>query len=676
MRTKATTRVRLVATVAALALCRIAAAGAVTVEPEVWNYGVRPQKHLVTTTIRFRPSEGLRARIGLVQINCSCLAAKVARKEGTRDAPPEIELTMDTESFEGRTRHYAFVNLEEPERRLVRVEVTGWVRPGPGGGEVEVFFAAEEEAGEGFVEWWRATAADAEGAARVRLLPIGDVANYKRMRELEKLAKLMGPAPDVIAFVDGRIALAGEAEVKAGLAGFLNLEHNGRPGSLHPKGDAPKAETASQPKAARPDAHAAAPVLEAGAATPEVADVMSAAPSKNAPRLEVELYYFSDCRHCREALALVRKIERESGGAVRFTVYDTAATPDAVPRLFSLAGRYPRAPAVLPSMIALVGDEMVAGEVAILREVESVIERQLARGGAHLAIRRPGELTAINLASLIITALADGVNPCAFAAMVLLVSVLSASAMSARGEGPASRAGPTSDADASGPASRAGPTSDADASGPASARRELLLGGGAFVAAVFATYFVAGLALFRGARAIESMVLVERVVFWAVWSLAVAGAALSGWDAIAYFRSGDASRMRLKVPNAIRRRFAGIIRGRFRRSGLVFGGLAAGVVIALLEGVCTGQMYLPYIRYMAGTPGLRARGVSLLLLYNTLFILPLVAILAAAVAGVHFRELNAFLRKHLGGAKVLLAVVFLALAVAMLWQRLAGPALG
>ena len=36
--------------------------------------------------------------------------------------------------------------------------------------------------------------------------------------------------------------------------------------------------------------------------------------------------------------------------------------------------------------------------------------------------------------------------------------------------------------------------------------------------------------------------------------------------------------------------------------------------------------------------------------------------------------LNAFLRRHLGAAKVLLAIVFGALAAAMLIQRLAGPA--
>jgi cytochrome c biogenesis protein CcdA/acylphosphatase len=629
------------AIVAAFMLCHLARAGhasdAVRVEPEVWNYGVRPRRHLVTTTIRFRPPEGARVRIGLVQINCSCLAAKVTRQAGTHDAPSELRLTMDTEAFDGATKHYAFVSLTEPEERLIRVEVTGWVRPGPSEGKVEVFFARDEAAGEKFTEWWRVNApraASAAKTARVKLLPIETLSNYKRMRELERRAKLGGQAPDIIAFVDGIIALAGEAEVRSGLAGFLNFNRNGRPGSLHPKGDAPKTDGTPAP-----------PVHDADAPSPA-----------GAKRLEVELYYFSDCGHCREALALVRKVAGARGGSVRLTVLDTARTPDIVPRFFALAKEYPGAPLILPAMVALVGDEMILGEETILRDIEAVIERQLSRGGASLSVQRPARpaspedieeikeaLRAVTIVPIILAGLADGVNPCAFAAMVLLVSVLSASAMSA---------------------------------GAASARRQLVLGGGSFVVAIFMTYFLAGLALFRGARAIESMALVEAIVFWSVWALAVAGAVLSGVDAVAYFRSGDASRMRLKVPDALRRRFAGIIRARFRGFGLVLGGLIGGVMIAVLEGVCTGQMLLPATRYMASTPGLRARGVSLLLLYNALFILPLVAILVAAIAGVHFRKLNAFLRRHLGAAKVLLAIVFGALAAAMLYQRLAGPSLG
>ena len=76
-------------------------------------------------------------------------------------------------------------------------------------------------------------------------------------------------------------------------------------------------------------------------------------------------------------------------------------------------------------------------------------------------------------------------------------------------------------------------------------------------------------------------------------------------------------------------------------------------------------------RFMAATPGLRLRGVTYLLVYNALFVLPLVVMLGLAVAGVDFRKLSAFLERHLAASKLMLAAVFGALAAVMIVQRLA-----
>jgi hypothetical protein len=254
----------------------------------------------------------------------------------------------------------------------------------------------------------------------------------------------------------------------------------------------------------------------------------------------------------------------------------------------------------------------------------------------------------IGLVTVIAAAIADGVNPCAFAAMVLLVSVLSVP--------------------------RTGGSGEENTGGPLRAqssprRKALLLGGASFVAAVFATYFLAGLGLFAGFRALDALPFAERIVFWLVWALALAGGVLSGVDAVTYFRTRDPERLRLKVPEGLRRRFAPLLRRRFSSLGLVAGGIAGGFLISILEGVCTGQMYLPTIRFMARSGHLRSRWITYLALYNLIFVLPLVAILAAAVAGVHFQRLNAFLRRHLGWTKVALAAVFLGLAAVMLLDR-------
>ena len=310
---------------------------------------------------------------------------------------------------------------------------------------------------------------------------------------------------------------------------------------------------------------------------------------------------------------------------------------------------------------------MVLGEKAILDSAREVIDNQLALGGPHLTIRRPaapakgvpsaeGIGETIGLVTVIAAALADGVNPCAFAAMVLLVGVLSA---------------PTSggDGDESAGGRRKLARGSTVLKSPSGRGGALLVGGASFVTAVFATYFLAGLGLFAGIQRIDAFPLAERIVFWLIWALALAGCVLSGVDAVTYFRTRDPERLRLKVPEGLRRRFAPLLRRRFSRLGLVAGGVTGGFLISILEGVCTGQMYLPTIRFMARSGHLSSRWIAYLALYNLLFVLPLVAILGAAVAGVHFQRLNALLRRHLGWTKVALAAVFLGLATVMLLDR-------
>ena len=612
-----------------LACARAAGAGeAVVVEPAEWNYGVRPREHLIAKVVRLKPSEGGRVRIARMQTACNCLTARILREEGTAGSPAEVRVTMDTEDLVGRTRHMIFFVLAEPHNAVARLIVAGWALPDGAPGAAEVFYAADEASGKRVVEWWRRTAKPS-AAGRVRLLPIEVPENYARLRELEKRARLEGPPADVIAFVGERVVMAGEEEVKAGLAGFLNLDSDGRP--------RPKPEPASAPEE-RTEAESGAGPATAEPNGPPAPLRGSAGP------LEVSLYYYSDCHGCRQALQAARGVEGSLGDEVRLRIVDTARDPGAIAEVFALAAAYPGARRVLPSMVAFVGDELLAGTDAVAARLESLARRQIARGGGHLRLRRPegtgpagGRAGVLALAPVILTGLADGVNPCAFAAMVLLVSVLSATGAARE---------------------------DARAR-----RRALLAGGGAFCAGVFATYYLAGMGLFVSARRLEGFPAAEAVVFWAVWGLAILGGALSAADAAVYFRTRDPERLRLKVPEALRRRMAPLMRSRFGAHGLVLGGLAAGALIAILEGVCTGQMYLPIIQYMARTPGLRSNGAAWLALYNLLFVLPLLAILGFALAGAHFQRLNAFLKRNLGVARTALAVVFFVLAAAMLAGR-------
>jgi hypothetical protein len=60
---------------------------------------------------------------------------------------------------------------------------------------------------------------------------------------------------------------------------------------------------------------------------------------------------------------------------------------------------------------------------------------------------------------------------------------------------------------------------------------------------------------------------------------------------------------------------------------------------------------------------------GLLALYNALFILPLLAVLALVSFGLEIGHLSAWTRRHVVPSKLLLGVVFLLLAAALLALR-------
>ena len=621
----------LAATVCATCATCARAGGIVRVDPPVWNYGVRPRAHVITRRVRLRADDGSEIHLGVVQVACDCIKARVVTQSGSGDDPVTIDVEMYTEDFGGATKHSVFFMMERPADALVRLDVVGWVRAGTGDPRIEAFYAPDEPAGQRFLSWWRTAKAAYPDMPRVELKPIDDIEkNYTRLRDLETATKVSGPAADVSVFVDERIALRGMVNVERGLYGLMNVRGDMRPGVLarSPSPDA-------GPAAPREPSPAREAAVERGERAPDGAGESV---------VQVRLYHFSDCRVCRAVIDEARRVAQQHGRRVDLSIVDCEKDRDEVPRLYAILKKYRDVPQVRPSIIALVGDEAALGEERVMVELGDLVDRQLARGGAALSIPSPDaepgadEIAGgVALVPVVLAALADGVNPCAFAAIVLLISILST----------------------------AGP---ADASHGPNARG-LLLGGGSFIAGVFVTYYAAGMAALTAIGGLGAFPVARAVLFWVVWALAVAGAVFSAVDAWTYYRTGDPQRLKLKVPGALRSLFVPVLKGRFRRLGLIVGGFASGLIIAVLEGVCTGQMYLPTIQYMASTPGLRIRGAAYLFLYNVLFVLPLVAILGAAVAGAHFHRLSAFLRCHIGETKVAMAVVFVVLAAGLLVSR-------
>ena len=128
--------------------------------------------------------------------------------------------------------------------------------------------------------------------------------------------------------------------------------------------------------------------------------------------------------------------------------------------------------------------------------------------------------------------------------------------------------------------------------------------------------------------------------------------------------------MKLQLPMALKKKIHGIIRVQTRSSKAGFmGTFVLGFVIAATEVVCTGQVYLPTIGYIMTVPKLRVNAFLNLILYNIMFIIPLVGIFVAAFFGVTSERMALATKKHTGTVKLLTAILFIGLGAFLFFLR-------
>lgn len=217
----------------------------------------------------------------------------------------------------------------------------------------------------------------------------------------------------------------------------------------------------------------------------------------------------------------------------------------------------------------------------------------------------------------------DGVNPCAIASMIFLISFLGTQKRN---------------------------------------RRDVLKIGLAFTGITFLTYFLLGLGAFRILSLMDKFYWFSLAIRVTAVGIAVWVALLAIWDAIHYYRTKDTSEMKVQLPKGIKLLIHTVIRGNMSSNKIVVGAIVTGFFVTLLEGACTAKIYLPTIMAMTHTFGFRLVGWLLLVVYNFLFVLPLLIVLAATAYGLKWNRLSSFQQKHMVITKLLLALVMFALA--------------
>ena len=121
--------------------------------------------------------------------------------------------------------------------------------------------------------------------------------------------------------------------------------------------------------------------------------------------------------------------------------------------------------------------------------------------------------------------------------------------------------------------------------------------------------------------------------------------------------------MALKLPDKLRLRINETIRKGKNVRAYAFGAFVTGLVVSLLELACTGQVYLPTIIFVSSVPELRLRSFSYLLLYNVMFIVPLVVIFILVYFGTSSKQLTTFIQEKGSGIKLAMSILFIILGI-------------
>ncbi len=197
--------------------------------------------------------------------------------------------------------------------------------------------------------------------------------------------------------------------------------------------------------------------------------------------------------------------------------------------------------------------------------------------------------------------------------------------------------------------------------------RRLLLAGAAFITASFITYFAIGFGLLGALRALTALHFAGRIFHAGMVLLLAVLAAFSFRDAWRFHRTGDPGQVQLQLPGRIKQRIHALVRTGIRTHSLVAGGSLIGTGVTLLESVCTGQVYVPALVLMSRSGRLAGRALSLLALYNLMFVIPLIVVFSLTYKGLQTPALIAWSRRNVVPGKLLTGLVFVTAAILILF---------
>ncbi len=222
--------------------------------------------------------------------------------------------------------------------------------------------------------------------------------------------------------------------------------------------------------------------------------------------------------------------------------------------------------------------------------------------------------------------LADGINPCAFATILFFITYLTY--LGKR-------------------------------------RRVIALTGVSFIIGVFLTYLLIGTGVLIFITQLDSYLTIGKVITLAAAAFSIVVGSISAYDFYLH-RIGKSRKTKLKMPGFMNKRKSSTLSTFMKPQFIVPFAIVTGALVSLFELGCTGQVYLPTIAGVIGQSTYQGTAILYLLLYNVMFILPLVILFSLAMFGISSKKLTKTINKNAGTVKLILAITLFTLAALMI----------
>ncbi len=387
-----------------------------------------------------------------------------------------------------------------------------------------------------------------------------------------------------------------------------------------------------------------------GASPPPIEIPSMAKPSQKGFTVDLDYFYQRGCPKCDRANVLLKYVAKKYP-QLNIKEIDLN-TPDGKRLNETLSNRLNLpmekrliAPSIFIGSDYLSPDDITESKVEIsIQKYESAIPSPV-RGTSSPAdgppptpdeIKRAEEsiiarFKSFGVLAILLAGLIEGMNPCALATLVFFISYLT---MVGR------------------------------------KRKEIFWVGLGFSGIGFVTHLFLGLGILSFIRHLSFLPLFSQIVYFITFVFALLLGIFSLYDYI-QLKKGRPAKMKLQVPDFLKKKIHQIIR--IRSDDLeankgstsirfLLAAVVIGFIVTLLQSTCTSQVYLPTILFVTNIPSLRGSAVLYVILYNLVYILPLLAIFGIVYWGVTSEQLSFFLQKRASTIKLLTSAFFFALA--------------